>query len=288
MRLAQFPAYWRLMRLHRPIGSLLLLWPTLWALWLAGQGRPAPSLVAIFVAGVILMRSAGCIVNDYADRDFDGHVWRTKDRPLATGEVSPREAFILFGILCALAASLAIWLNRLTIELSVVAVALAVSYPFAKRFTHLPQVYLGLAFGWGIPMAFAAETNHVPPEAWLLFVANIFWTVAYDTAYAMADREDDLKIGVKSSAILFGRWDRAMVGLCHAIALVLLYQVGVLAHLGYLYDGGLMAALGFAFYEQQLLWARRPLDCFRAFLNNNWFGGSVFIGLVAAYLGRTL
>ena len=242
----------------------------------------------VFVVGVVLMRSAGCVINDYADRDFDGRVWRTKDRPIATGEVRPKEALVLFGVLCVLAAFLAIWLNKLAIELSIVAVALAASYPFLKRFTHLPQVYLGLAFGWGIPMAFAAEINRVPAVAWLLFTANIFWTLAYDTAYAMADRDDDRKIGVKSSAILFGQWDRIMVGLCHAITLGLLYQVGVLAHLGLVYDGGLLAAFGFALYEQKLLWARQPLDCFRAFLNNNWFGGSVFVGLVAAYLGRPL
>ncbi len=281
-------AYVRLMRLHRPIGSLLLMWPTLWALWLAGEGHPRPVLVAVFVAGVLIMRSAGCVINDYADRDFDAHVWRTRDRPIAAGEVSPRAALALFFGLCLLAALLALWLNIFTIELSVVAVALAASYPFFKRFTHLPQVYLGLAFGWGIPMAFAAETGRIPLMAWVLFAANIAWTVAYDTAYAMADRDDDLKIGVKSSAILFGRWDRHMVALNHAIALCLLYAVGVMAHLGPVYDGGLGLALGFALYEQGLLRERRPLDCFRAFLNNNWFGGSVFVGLVAAYLGRSL
>nr|WP_240611789.1 4-hydroxybenzoate octaprenyltransferase [Acidiferrobacter sp. SPIII_3] len=285
---ARLGAYVRLMRLHRPIGSLLLMWPTLWALWIAGQGHPRPVLVAVFVAGVLLMRSAGCVINDYADRDFDPHVWRTQDRPIAAGEVSPRAALTLFFGLCLLAAMLAFWLNTYTIELSVVAVALAATYPFLKRFTHLPQVYLGLAFGWGIPMAFAAQTGHIPRLAWVLFAANIAWTVAYDTAYAMADRDDDLKIGVKSSAILFGRWDRAMVALNHAVALGLLYRVGVMAHLGLVYDGGLGLALGFALYEQSLLRDRRPMDCFRAFLNNNWFGGSVFVGLVAAYLGRSL
>ena len=284
----RFWAYMRLMRLHRPIGSLLLLWPTLWALWLAGDGRPAPALVGVFVAGVLIMRSAGCVINDYADRDFDPHVWRTRDRPIASGEVSPREALVLFGVLCLLAAGLTRWLNLFTVELSLVAVALAASYPFLKRFTHLPQVYLGLAFGWGIPMAFAAETGRIPSVAWVLFAANIAWTVAYDTAYAMADRDDDRKIGVKSTAILFGRWDRIMVAISHAVALGLLYGVGVMAHLGPVYDGGLALALGFALYEQRLLYARRPVDCFRAFLNNNWFGGSVFAGLVAAYLGRSL
>ena len=285
---ARWGAYMRLMRLHRPIGSLLLLWPTLWALWLAGRGHPRPVLVAVFVAGVLIMRSAGCVINDYADRDFDAHVWRTRERPIASGEVSPRAALVLFASLCLLAAMLALWLNTFTIELAFVAVALAASYPFFKRFTHLPQVYLGLAFGWGIPMAFAAETGHIPPVAWVLFIANIAWTVAYDTAYAMADRDDDLKIGIKSTAILFGRWDRAMVALSHALTLGLLYIVGVMAHLGLVYDGGLGLALGFALYEQGLLRERRPLDCLRAFLNNNWFGGSVFVGLLAAYLGRSL
>ncbi|WP_367184292.1 4-hydroxybenzoate octaprenyltransferase [Acidiferrobacter sp.] len=285
---ARWGAYVRLMRLHRPIGSLLLLWPTLWALWLAGRGHPDPILVAVFVAGVLIMRSAGCVINDYADRDFDGHVWRTRERPIASGEVSPRDALIVFAGLCLLAALLAFWLNTFTIELAFVAVALAASYPFFKRFTHLPQVYLGLAFGWGIPMAFAAETGRIPLLAWVLLAANVAWTIAYDTAYAMADRDDDLKIGVKSSAILFGHWDRAMVALSHAIALGLLYWAGVMAHLGPLYDAGLGFAAGFALYEQGLLRDREPRDCFRAFLNNNWFGGSVFVGLVAAYLGRSL
>ncbi len=288
LRFDRFSAYLRLMRLHRPIGSLLLLWPTLWALWIASAGHPRPVLVAVFVAGVLLMRSAGCVINDYADREVDPHVWRTKTRPLAVGEVTAREALGLFVVLCLLAAGLAFWLNAFTIELAVVAVVLAASYPFFKRFTHLPQVYLGLAFGWGIPMAFAAETDHVPATAWVLLAANIFWTIAYDTAYAMADRDDDLKIGVKSTAILFGDWDRVMVAGSHIVALGLLYGVGVMAGLGRLYDAGLGLAAGFALYEQRLLYARRPLDCFHAFLNNNWFGGSVFAGLVAAYLGRSL
>ncbi len=279
-------AYARLMRLHRPIGSLLLLWPTLWALWFARHGRPDPGLVLVFVSGVVLMRSAGCVINDYADRRFDPAVWRTRDRPLATGEVSAREALILFAVLCLVTAGLGVWLNPLSRALAVVAVGLAASYPFMKRYTHLPQVYLGLAFGWGIPMAFAAETGRVPVLAWILLLANVFWTIAYDTAYAMADRADDQRIGVKSSAILFGRWDRIMVAVNHALALALLYAIGVWARLGALYDVGLLAALGFAVYEQWLIRAREPLACFRAFLNNNWFGGSVFVGLVAAYLGR--
>ncbi|MHB1565790.1 MAG: 4-hydroxybenzoate octaprenyltransferase [Acidiferrobacter sp.] len=286
MSRAKVGAYFRLMRLHRPIGSLLLLWPTLWALWLAGDGHPRPLLVAVFVVGVVLMRSAGCVINDYADADFDGHVWRTRTRPLATGEVTRREALTLFVGLCLAAAVLTLWLNRYARLLSVVAVALAMSYPFFKRFTHLPQLWLGLAFGWGIPMAFAAERNSVPALAWLLFAANIFWTLAYDTAYAMADRDDDVKIGVKSTAILFGRWDRFMVGLGHGISLVLLVAVGRMAGLGPVYEIGVGGALAFAVYEQWLLAPRDPQRCLRAFFNNNWFGGSVFAGLVIAYLGR--
>ncbi|MDA8390788.1 MAG: 4-hydroxybenzoate octaprenyltransferase [Gammaproteobacteria bacterium] len=281
-------AYWRLMRLHRPIGSLLLLWPTLWALWLAAHGRPPLSLVIVFVLGVILMRSAGCVINDYADRDFDGHVWRTKERPLATGEVGAREALILFAVLCLITATLARWLNDLTLELAPVAVVLAASYPFLKRYTHLPQVYLGLAFGWGIPMAYAAVQNRLPAQAWWVLAANICWTIAYDTAYAMADRADDRKIGVKSTAILFGRLDRFMVGFFHVLTLLLLYRVGQQAHLGLWYDAGLAGASGFAVYQQKLLWHRRPAECFRAFVNNNWFGSSVFAGLLLAYLGRSL
>lgn len=286
MSRAKVGAYIRLMRLHRPIGSLLLLWPTLWALWFAGNGHPRPLLVVVFVIGVVLMRSAGCVINDYADADFDGHVWRTRTRPLATGEVTRAEALRLFAALCLAAAVLTIWLNRYALMLAVVAVGLAVSYPFFKRVTHLPQLWLGLAFGWGIPMAFAAERDMLPGLVWVLLTANVFWTLAYDTVYAMADRADDIKIGVKSAAILFGRWDRLLVGVSQGISLMLLAAAGYLTGLGPFYDAGVVGALGFAVYEQWLIAGRDPQRCLRAFFNNNWFGGSIFAGLVAAYLGR--
>lgn len=276
--------YAQLMRLHRPIGILLLLWPTLWALWIAGQGRPDLHVFVVFVLGVVLMRSAGCVINDYADRDFDPHVERTRDRPIAAGRVSPREALTLFVVLCLAAFALVLTLNRLTVLLSFAGAFLAATYPFLKRYTHLPQFYLGMAFGWGIPMAFAAQTGGVPLLAWVLFAANICWSVAYDTAYAMVDREDDLKVGVKSTAILFGRYDRAMVFLFHIMTIALLAWVGALAGLGLGYYAGLTAALGFAFYEQRLMRHRDRDGCFRAFLNNNWFGAAVFAGLMMDYL----
>ena len=275
--------YAMLMRLHRPIGILLLLWPTLWALWIAGGGRPALLVLGVFVAGVVLMRSAGCVINDYADRGFDPHVERTRDRPIAAGRVTPREARVLFAVLCLTAFALVLLMNSLTIALSVVGAALAASYPFMKRYTHLPQVYLGAAFGWSIPMAFAAQTGAVPPLAWVLFGANIFWAVAYDTAYAMVDRDDDLRVGVKSTAILFGRWDRFFIGLSHLLVIVLLAWVGRLAGLGMMYYAGLVVASGIAGYQQSLLRRRDKDGCFRAFLNNNYFGAAVFAGLVLEY-----
>jgi 4-hydroxybenzoate polyprenyltransferase len=276
--------YARLMRLHRPIGILLLLWPTLWALWFAGAGRPALGVLVVFVAGVVLMRSAGCAINDYADRDFDPHVERTRDRPVAAGRVSPREAVALFMGLSLMAFVLVLLMNRLTIALSVIGALLAASYPFMKRYTHLPQFYLGAAFGWSIPMAFAAQTNGVPAIAWVLFAANIFWSVAYDTEYAMVDREDDLKIGVKSTAILFGTWDRFFVGLSHFITVVLLAWAGRLAGAGLMYYGGLVLASALAGYQQGLIRQRERAACFRAFLHNNYFGAAVFGGLVLDYL----
>ena len=280
--------YARLMRLHRPIGILLLLWPTLWALWIAGQGRPDLRVLAVFVLGVVLMRSAGCVINDYADRDFDPHVERTRDRPIASGRVNPREALVLFATLCLIAFALVLTLNRLTILLSFAGVFLAATYPFVKRFTHLPQFYLGAAFGWGIPMAFAAQTSGIPPVGWTLFAANVCWAVAYDTAYAMVDRDDDHKVGVKSTAILFGRHDRAMVLLFHVLTLSLLAYSGALAGLGLRYYAGLVAAFGFALYQQHLMRDRTRDGCFRAFLNNNWFGAAVFAGLVLHYLWETM
>lgn len=275
--------YAMLMRLHRPIGILLLLWPTLWALWMAGQGQPDLHVLVVFVLGVVLMRSAGCVINDYADRDFDPHVARTRERPIAAGRVSPREALVLFAVLCLIAFLLVLTLNRLTILLSFAGAFLAATYPFLKRYTHLPQFYLGAAFGWGIPMAFAAQTGGVPPLAWILFAANVFWAVAYDTAYAMVDREDDLKVGVKSTAILFGRYDRAMIFLFHMVTMALLALVGTLAHLGLGYYAGLTLAFGLAIYQQQLMRRRDRDGCFRAFLNNNWLGAAVFAGLLLNY-----
>jgi 4-hydroxybenzoate polyprenyltransferase len=278
--------YARLMRLHRPIGIFLLLWPALWALWIAGHGQPAWLILAIFVAGVVLMRSAGCVINDYADRGFDPHVARTRDRPLATGAVSTREALVLFVVLCLIAFVLVLQLNRLTIGLSFVGAFLAASYPFMKRYTHLPQFYLGAAFGWAIPMAFAAQTGAVPMVAWILFAANIAWSVAYDTIYAMVDRDDDLKIGVKSTAILFGSGDRLMVGVFHLTTLGLLAWVGALAGRGLPYYIGLAVAAGLAIQEQRLIAEREPKACFRAFLHNNWLGAAVYAGLVVDYLVR--
>lgn len=276
--------YALLMRLDRPIGSLLLLWPTLWALWLAGDGQPPQATVVIFAIGVFLMRSAGCVINDYADREFDPHVARTRNRPLAAGRVSAREALVLFALLCLTAFALVVQLNRLTILLSVPAVLLAASYPFMKRFHHLPQIHLGAAFGWAIPMAFAAVTGTVPAVGWLLFLANIVWSVAYDTAYAMVDRDDDLKVGVKSTAILFGHWDRTAILLGHVLVLVLLIQVGRVAALAWPYYLGLAVAAWSALYQQYLMRNRDTAGCFQAFLHNNVFGLAVFVGLAVALL----
>jgi len=271
--------YALLMRLDRPIGILLLMWPTLWGLWFAARGLPQTAVFLVFVVGVVLMRSAGCVINDYADRDFDPHVERTRQRPLAAGRISRHEAIALFLVLCLLAFALVLTMNRLTIALSFAGAALAAVYPFMKRYTHLPQFFLGAAFGWSIPMAFAAETGSVPPIAWVLFVANVFWAVAYDTAYAMVDREDDLKVGVKSTAILFGSWDRALIGLFHLLCLLLLAWGGRMTGLGPLYFAGLVIALSLAGYQQWLIRERKGPACFRAFLNNNWFGAAVFLGL---------
>ncbi len=284
MLIARLREYLVLMRLHRPIGALLLLWPTLWALWLAGEGSPQVAVVIIFVLGVFLMRSAGCVINDYADRDFDRHVKRTHDRPLTAGRVSEREALTLFVVLSLIAFVLVLQLNWLTIALSVVGALLAASYPFMKRFTHLPQFYLGVAFAWGVPMAYAALTGAVPPIAWLLLAASLFWTVAYDTEYAMVDRDDDLRIGIKSTAILFGAWDRAMIALAHAISLGLLGMVGVLAQRGTWFYLGLAAAAATAAYQQVLIRDRDREQSFHAFLNNNFYGAAVFVGLVLDYL----
>jgi 4-hydroxybenzoate polyprenyltransferase len=276
--------YFLLMRLHRPIGSLLLLWPTLWALWIAGRGRPDWLVLVVFVLGVLVMRSAGCVINDYADRRVDPHVKRTQDRPLAAGRVAPGEALSLFVVLCLVAFSLVLLMNPLTIWLSLGGVALAALYPFMKRYTYLPQVVLGAAFGWAIPMAFAAQTGHVPAMAWLLFATNILWATAYDTMYAMVDRDDDLKIGVKSTAILLGDMDRAIVGVIQAMVLFALVLVGHKLHLSAYYYLGLVAAAALCGYQQYLIRDRDRSACLRAFLNNNWFGAAVFAGLVVHYL----
>src|SRR3990172_5829641 len=275
--------YAQLMRLHRPIGTLLLLWPTLWALWFAAGGVPDIKLLLVFSVGVLLMRSAGCVINDYLDRDFDSHVARTRTRPIAAGRVLPREALILFASLCIVAFGLVLTLNWYAVALSFIAVFLAVSYPLFKRWTHLPQVYLGVTFGWGIPMAFAAQTNSLPSLAWLLLAANISWVLAYDTAYAMADRADDLKIGVKSTAILFGAYDRLLIGLFHAGALALLALAGSTTGRGMLYYAGLAIVGGIAVQQQFAIRRRDPQACFRVFLENNRFGAVVFLGLALDY-----
>lgn len=283
--LERLKQYALLVRLHRPIGIYLLLWPTLWALWIAAEGWPHLGILFIFVAGVVLMRSAGCAINDYADRHIDPHVARTRDRPIAAGRVSPKEALAVFTVLCLAAFVLVLFLNRLTILLSLVAVALAATYPFMKRFHHLPQVHLGAAFAWAVPMAFAAQSGEFPPPiAWLIFIAALLWTVVYDTFYAMADREEDLKLGVKSSAILFGEADRLITGLLQVLVLWALWLVGREAGLGLWFWLGLAVAAGLALYQQYLIVQREPRACFQAFLNNHWFGAAVFAGIFLHYL----
>jgi 4-hydroxybenzoate polyprenyltransferase len=279
---ARLRDYAQLMRLHRPVGIWLLLWPTLWALWFAAGGVPPVKLLVIFVLGTVLMRSAGCVINDYADRGFDPHVERTRDRPLAAGRVTPREALVLFAGLCLLAFALVVQLDARTVLLSVPAVLIAASYPFAKRFHSMPQAHLGLAFSWGIPMAFAAVGGPVPwGQCVLLMLANVAWVIAYDTFYAMVDRADDLKVGVKSSAILFGRHDRIATQLLQVAALLALAAAG--ADRGPWYFGGLAVALALAEYQQWLIRDSDPARCFRAFLNNTWFGAAVFAGLAADF-----
>jgi len=275
--------YARLARMHQPIGTLLLLWPTLWALWIAGAGEPDPAVVVVFVAGVFVMRSAGCVINDFADRKVDPHVRRTMNRPIASGKVTPREALGVFAALCLVALGLVLTLNRLAVMYSFAAVALAASYPFMKRWTHLPQVHLGVAFGWGIPMAFAALTGAVPMLAWLLLTGVVAWAIAYDTMYAMVDREDDLRVGVKSSAILFGGADRFFVGASQVAVLAVLVLAGRQAGLGVFHDAATALSALLFLYQQHLIRDREPAACFKAFLNNNWVGAVVFAGIVADY-----
>jgi 4-hydroxybenzoate polyprenyltransferase len=276
----------QLIRFDKPIGTLLLLWPTLWALWLAARGVPDYKLLAIFVAGTFLTRSAGCIINDLADRNLDGAVARTHMRPLVTGAVTVRAAIIFFVVLMLLALALVLLTNTLTITLSLVAVILASSYPFMKRYTHLPQLALGAAFSWGIPMAFAAQTGALPPALWLIYLANLLWTMAFDTEYAIVDREDDLKIGIKSTAILFGRYDRLIIGLLQLGCLLCLYLAGLAFGLGLYYNASLLVACGLFGYHQYLIRERRPDACFKAFLHNNWVGMSIFAGIALNYLAN--
>ncbi len=280
--LDRLDAYEKLMRLDKPIGTLLLLWPTLWALWLAAGGVPQGKILLIFVVGTLLMRSAGCAINDYADRDFDPHVARTRDRPLAAGRVKPVEALLLAAALALIALALVLMLNRLTVLLSVVAAFLAASYPFTKRFFALPQAYLGIAFGFGIPMAYAAQLGQVPAVAWALLGANILWAIAYDTEYAMVDRDDDRKIGIRTAAILFGRFDVLAVIGFHVAFLAVLAAIGRHLDLGWPCYAGLAAAGVLIGYQYRLIRTREPARCFRAFLNNNWVGAAVFAGIALA------
>ena len=281
--MARLQQYWVLMRFDKPVGTFLLLWPTLWALWIAAQGVPDTHVLIVFVAGVVLMRAAGCVINDYADRDIDSKVRRTRDRPITSGKITPKSALVLFVALCLMAFALVLTMNTLTIMLSFVAALLAGVYPFMKRYTHLPQVFLGAAFGWAVPMVFAAQTGSIPNEAWLLFIATVLWATAYDTMYAMVDRADDLKIGVKSTAILFGDGDRAIIGIIQALFFVVLLMVGQQLELGLFFYGGLALAGLLACYQQYLLRDRDILLCFRAFLNNNTFGAVIFIGIALHY-----
>jgi 4-hydroxybenzoate polyprenyltransferase len=277
-------AYWRLMRFDKPIGILLLLWPTLWALWIAGDGTPSLKNVVIFCAGVVIMRAAGCIMNDIADRDFDPHVERTRSRPLAAGDLTTRQALGAFGTLMLIALGLVLMTNALTVKLAFAGAALAASYPFFKRVTHLPQIILGIAFGWGMVMAFAAETNGVPLVAWWLLAINVLWSVIYDTLYAMVDREDDASIGIKSTAILFGQYDLLILRLLKAAMLALLTLLGMRLGLGWPWF--LAVAISAGLFLLQQVWVRnRGRDaCFRAFLNNNWVGLVLFAGLLGHYL----
>jgi len=278
-------AYERLMRLDKPVGILLLMWPTLWGLLIAGEGYPPWVVVLVFVTGVILMRSAGCVMNDIADRRFDGHVERTKHRPLVSKEVTVKEALFLAAGLSLAAFALVCFLNTKTILLSFVALFLAITYPLTKRFLAIPQAYLGIAFGFGIPMAFSAIHNMIPQQAWLLLLANMFWAIAYDTEYAMVDREDDIKIGIKSSALFFGKYDVHAVVVCYILMLVLLAYIGQLNHFGNYYYIGLAIALGLVMWQYHTIKERIKSNCFNAFLANNWIGCAVFIALVAEYYG---
>lgn len=279
----KWDAYYRLMRLDRPIGTMLLLWPCLMALLLAADGMPDLRVLIIFIIGVVVMRACGCIINDYADRKLDSHVARTRSRPLASGEVTVAEALTLFVVLGLFAFSLVLLLNPLVVQLSVVGIILTIIYPFTKRWTNMPQMFLGVVWSWSIPMAYAAQTGEVPASAWWLFAANWCWTVAYDTMYAMVDRNDDLKVGIKSTAILFGRFDREIIGAFQLAALGCFIAAGWSGDRGLLYGLGVLTFVGFSAYQQRLIYGRERGDCFKAFLNNNWAGLSLFLALGADY-----
>jgi len=276
--------YYYLMRLNKPVGILLLLWPTLWALWIAAEGLPDLDVLTIFVLGVIVMRSTGCVINDLADRNLDRHVQRTRDRPITSGKVKPFEAIGLITVLLLCAVALVLNLNTLTFRLSCIAVPLAIIYPFMKRVTYLPQVFLGLAFAWAIPMAFAAQTDSIPQIAWLLFITTVLWAIVYDTMYAMVDREDDIKIGVKTTAILFDDADRTIIGSIQIMILLSQILTGVKLELGKYYYAGIAIASLLSIYQQYLIKDRIPENCFRAFLNNQWYGMVIFVGLYLHYL----
>jgi 4-hydroxybenzoate polyprenyltransferase len=278
--------YWLLARFDRPIGILILLWPALWALWVASDGRPDLLVLTVICLGVVLMRAAGCVINDYADRDFDPHVERTSQRPIAAGKVTPKEALIVFIVLCLCAFGLVLLLNIYTIMLSFIAAFLAASYPFMKRYTYLPQAYLGIAFGWAVPMSFSAQINSIPAVAWVMYLAVVLWALVYDTMYAMVDKDDDLKIGIKSTAILFGDYDRHIMAILQLLIIGLLLTLGQMKQLSWSYYGGVLVAAGFSVYQQKLIYHREKAQCFKAFLNNNWFGVAVFVGLVIDYLLR--
>jgi 4-hydroxybenzoate polyprenyltransferase len=279
-------AYWRLARFDRPIGTFLVLWPTLWALWIASEGTPDLDILMIFVLGAIVMRAAGCVINDIADRNIDGYVERTKERPLASGQLTVKESIIFFVVLCSIALGLVLCLNLTTIFWSFGALVLAVIYPFMKRHTYLPQVFLGAAFAWSIPMAFSAVSESVPTSAWLVFMATLIWTVAYDTIYAMIDRDEDLKIGVKSTAILFGSADRAIISFLQVLVVLALCLIGSQLELGQFYFLGVVMASILLVYQQHLIRWRYKDECLKAFLNNNWVGASVFLGIFLDYLVR--
>jgi 4-hydroxybenzoate polyprenyltransferase len=276
-----------LARLHRPIGIWLLLWPVLWGVWIAGGSHPSPKVLVVFVLGTVAMRSAGCVINDLADRDFDPFVKRTRDRPIASRRIAPYEALIWFLVLVGIALWLVLQLDPYTIRMSFIGAGLAVSYPFFKRFFPLPQFYLGVAFSWGVPMAFMAQNGNIPRVAWIIFFAGIIWAAIYDTMYAMVDRDDDLKIGVKSSAIVFGDMDKLIIGMLQGLMLYALYLVGTNMEFGYWYNVGLAGAAVFFGYQQWLIRARKPEACFRAFQNNQYVGMAVFIGILLEYAFQT-